>query len=149
MTNSTSPDPPLALDAAEQKFSAFLASQGYPKMVRWLSPEELLVDTKRHYWIRPRQSKTTNRAAQRYLEGLERNLGIELRAICATDTETFACVFVPADDDLDRQYHLMGRMLKLSCPVERRPASTIRNPLKWFALRLMNGRRSHVPELFE
>lgn len=82
------------------------------------------------------------------MEGLERNLGIELRAICATDTETFACVFVPPDD-LDRQDHLMGRMLKLSCPVERRPASTVRNPIKWFALRQLNGRRSHVAELFE
>jgi len=148
VADSTSPDPPLALDAAEQKFSAFLVTQGYPKMVRWLSPDELLVDIKRHYWIRPRRSETTNRAEQRYVEGLERNLGIELRAICATDTETFACVFVPAND-VDRQYHLMGRLLKLSCPAERRPASTIRNPLKWFALRLMNGRRSRVPELFE
>lgn len=148
MADSTSSDPPLALDAAQEKFSAFPASQGYPKMVRWLSPEELLVDTKRHYWVRPRRSKTTNRAEQRYAEGLDRNLGIELRAICATETETLACVFVPADD-LDRQYHLMGRMLKLSCPAERRPASTIRNPLKWVALRLVNGRRSRVPELFE
>ena len=148
MPDSTSADPPLSLDAAEQKFSAFLALQGYRKMVRWVSPDELLVDAKHYYWIRPRRSKTQNLADQRYMEGLERNLGIELRAICATETETVACVFVPADD-LDRQYHLMGRMLKLSCPVERRPASTIRNPFKWFALRLLKGRTSHVPELFE
>jgi hypothetical protein len=145
--NSTSPDPPPALEDAEKKFGAFLASQGYPKTIRWLSPRELLIDTKRHYWIRPR-STTSHRAAQRYAEGLKRNLGIELRAICATDTETFAHVFVPRDD-LDRQYHLMGRVLKLSCPVERRPASTTGNLLNWFALRLLNGKQSNILGLFE
>ena len=131
-----------------EKFRAFLASQGYPKAVCWLSPTELLVDTHRHYWIRPRRSETATRAEQRYAEGFERNLGIELRAICTTQTETFAYVFVP-QDDLDRQYHLMGRVLKLSCPVEKRPASTTRNPLKWLTLRLLNRESGNVLGLFQ
>jgi hypothetical protein len=81
----------------------------------------------------------------RYAEGLGRNLGIELRAICATDTETFASVFVPVDD-LDRQYHMMGRGLKLSCPAERYSTSTTTNPLKWLAVWLSSGRRPKILE---
>lgn len=87
------------------------------------------------------------RAEQQYAEGLNRNLGVQLRAICATDAQTFASVFVPKDD-LDRQYHLMGRVLKLSCPVEMRLASTVQNPLRWLMLRLRN-RKSNGLSLFE
>jgi hypothetical protein len=77
------------------------------------------------------------RAEQQYAKGLGRNLGVQLQAICATNAETFASVFVP-EDDLDRQYHLMGCVLKLSCPVEMRLASTVQNPLRWLMLRLRN-----------
>jgi hypothetical protein len=57
--------------------------------------------------------------------GLERNFGIKLQAICATASETFASVFVP-EDDVDAQYHLMGRGLNLSCPVERYCTAAVR-----------------------
>jgi hypothetical protein len=148
VTNPNGPDPPSTLQAAVEQFSAFLASQGYPGAICWLSPTELLVDARRHYWIKPGRSQTTMRAEQRYAEGLERNLGIELRAICTTETQTFAYVFVP-QDDLDRQYHLMGRALKLSCPVEQRPASIIGNRLRWLTLRLLNRESERVLRLFQ
>jgi hypothetical protein len=90
----------------------------------------LVADTNRHYWVRKRDEKATRYAALRYAEGLRRNFGVMLSAICATEMETFASVFVP-EDDLDAQYHLMGRGLKLPCPVERYSTSTVRNLLKW------------------
>ena len=141
------PDPPLTLKAAEKRFSAFLASQSYPPMVCWIAVGDLLVDKETHFWIRP-STHAEEHAAQQYAQGLVRKLGIELRAICATDTETFAHVFVPGDD-LDRQYHLMGRVLKLSCPAERRSTSTVRNRLRWFTLRLLNRKNDKVLDLFE
>jgi len=149
------PDPPPTLEAAEEKFSAFLQSQNYPKAIRWVRRGEVLVDTKRCYWIKPHRAKAMTRAAYRYAEGLERNLGIELRVICATETETFACatetetfafVFVP-EDDLDAQRPLMTRELKLSCPVERYSTFVTRNPLRWLALWLSNGQRSKMLEM--
>jgi hypothetical protein len=136
VTDSTSSDPPATLKVAEEKFSAFLGSQGYPKAVCWVEPSDLIVDAKRHYWIRSRR-EAAMRAEQQDAKGLGRNLGVQLQAICATNAETFASVFVP-EDDLDRQYHLMGRVLKLSCPVEMRLASTVQNPLRWLMLRLRN-----------
>jgi len=141
------PDPPLTLKAAEKRFSAFLASQNYPQNVCWIALGDLLVDKETHFWIRPRPNAEEN-ATKRYAQGLSRKLGIELRAICATDAETFAHVFVPADD-LDRQCHLMGRALKLSCPIERRSTSRVRNSLRWFTLRLLNMKNDRVFDLFQ
>ncbi len=135
------PDPPDSLSAAEEKFRTFLASQNYPTSICWLMPGDVVVDTNRRYWVRKREAEATRYAALRYSVGLERNFGIKLQAICATEVETFASVFVP-EDDLDAQYHLMGRGLKLSCPVERYSTSTVTNPLKWCLLWWRNGQRS-------
>lgn len=54
-----------------------------------------------------REAEGTRYAALRYSVGLERNVGVKLHAICATEAETFASVFVP-EDDVEAQYHLMG-----------------------------------------
>ena len=139
-------DPPQTPSAAEEKFRTFLATQNYPKAICWLMPGDVIVDRTRRYWVRKREAEATRFAALRYSEGLKRNLGVILRAICATEAETFASVFVP-EDDTDRQYHLMGRGLKLSCPVERHSTSTVRNPLKWRVLWWRNGQRSKVLEV--
>jgi hypothetical protein len=133
--------PPQTLSAAEEKFGTFLASQNYPRAICWVMPADVVVDTNRHYWVRKREAEATRYAALRYSVGLERNFGVKLQAICATESETFASVFVP-EDDLDAQCHLMGRGLKLSCPVERYSTSTVRNPLKWRLLWWRNSQRS-------
>jgi hypothetical protein len=135
------PDPPLTFAGAEEKFRKFLVIQNFPKAICWLMRGDVVVDTNRHHWIRKREEEGTRYAALRYSKGLERNLGIILQAICATQLETFACVFVP-EDELDAQRHLMGRCLKLSCPVERHPTSTVRNPFKWRLLWWRNNQRS-------
>jgi hypothetical protein len=134
-------DPPQTLSAAEEKFGTFLATQNYPKTICWVMPGDVVVDTNRHYWVRKREAEATRYAALRYSVGLERKFGVKLQAICASESETFASVFVP-EDDLDAQYHLMGRGLKLSCPVERYSTSAVRNPLKWRLLWWRNGQRS-------
>jgi hypothetical protein len=134
-------DPPLTLEAAQEKFIAFLASQNWPKTICWVAPAEVLIDRKRQYWIKPNCRHAGERAALRYTEGLGGNLGICLQAISANETETFATVFIP-EDDLDAQSRLMGHSLKLTCPVETYPTFVTRNPLKWLVLRLVNGKRS-------
>jgi hypothetical protein len=139
-------DLPRTLADAEQKFRTFLVSQNYPDRICWLMPGDVMMDRKRHHWIRKRRVKAAKNAAQRYSNGVERKLGIHLRAICATKDETFASVFIP-EDDLDRQYHLMGHELKLSCPVERQCTSAISNPVQWLVLWCRHGRRSKMLEV--
>ena len=140
------PDPPLTLKAAEKRFSAFLVSQNYPAKICWIAFGDLLVDKKTHFWVRPTPDAEQS-AALRYADGLRRKLGIELRAICATDAETFASVFVPKDD-VDSQYHLMGEGLKLNCPVKSYSTSKVSSRFKWLALRWRN-RHGDCRDLFD
>jgi hypothetical protein len=140
------PDPPKTLEAAEERFREFLAAQGYPDTIHWLMRGNVLVDGHGRFWVRECGAKALDQVKLRYSEGVERNLGVALYALCTTDTETLASMFVPADD-LDRQYHLMGHGLKLSCPTTRVSASTVKNPLKWWILELRNKRRSKMLEL--
>jgi hypothetical protein len=89
------PDLPKTLKEAEQKFTDFLVRQNYPDTVCWLIPGDVAVNIGPHYWVRKRSAEAARYAALRYAEGVDRNLGILLEAICATETETFASVFVP------------------------------------------------------
>src|SRR4029077_18763620 len=88
MTDSNA-DPPKTLADAEQKFSRFLARQNYPDGICWLMPGHVMMDRKRHHWKRKRRAKAARYAALRYSNGVERKLGLPLRAICATEDETF------------------------------------------------------------
>jgi hypothetical protein len=90
-------------------------------------PGDVVADKNRHLWVRKRGAVGTRYATSQYSLGLERNFGVELQSICATKTKTFASVFVP-EDELDAQRYLMGRGLKLTCPVERFATSAVMNP---------------------
>jgi len=126
-----SPDPPLSLAEAEDKFSLFLSSHGFPSRIRWITAEQMVVDDDRRHFICAEGAEVgLAEASQRYTEGLKRCLGILLQAICTTPTETIASVYVPTDST-DAQYHLMGRGLKLSCPTSMLPASIVYHPLQW------------------
>lgn len=91
------------------------------------------------------EQKQSEIAALQYRFGVQRNPGILLEAVCATETETFARVFIP-EDDIDAQYRLIGRGLKLSCPVERYRMSAVTNPVHWLFLRLRYRKRSKMLE---
>lgn len=139
-------DPPKTLEGAEQRFRGFLRSQNYPEAVCWLIPGDVLASAGPHYWVRKRGTEAKHYTATRYAKGVDRNLGILLEAVCATETETFASVFIP-EDDADAQYHLMGTLLKLSCPVERQSTTAITNPLRWLWLQWRYGRLSDSLEV--
>jgi hypothetical protein len=146
MTNPTH-DPPLALATAEELFMEFLTRHGHPSKVRWILACNLVVDGSGRYWIRGRETQTdgTREATRRYSIGLERKIGVSLRAFCVSESETFAAVFIPSDS-ADAQYRLLGRSLKLSCPSERIPAHIVRNAILWFLLTLLHGFRTQMLE---
>jgi hypothetical protein len=137
----SNPDPPKSLATAEELFRRFLASNGYPSKIAWVVAEDVVPDSARRYWIREHgRDRGLVEANQRYSTGLQRNLGIALNAFSANSTETFATIFIPADET-DAQYHLMGRGLKMSCPTTATPASIVRNPIRWLVLGLLNRKR--------
>ena len=109
------------------------------------SRPDLLVDGTGRHLVRYRETKAVGvrEANRRYSIGLERKVGISLRAYCASETETFAAVFVPSDH-IDAQRHLMGHSLKLSCPTEVVSAQMVRNAARWLLLTFQNRSRTQM-----
>jgi hypothetical protein len=122
------PDPPLTFSEAEQKFGHFLNTNGYPASIRWIMSDQILPGDDRHHFIRATGAEEAfTEMERRYKEGLNRGLGISLHAICATQAETVASIYIPTNTT-DAQYRMIGRGLKLSCPTSFIPASLIENP---------------------
>jgi hypothetical protein len=139
-------DPPLAFEAAERRFARFLAQHSYPTSICWLMPGSVLVSTVRRYYVRMNRPEALELARRRYSHGLQLGLEIALNAVCNSGSETFATVIVPTDD-LDRQYHLTGKMLKLSCPLDQVKAIFVTSPVRWRILDRRHGERSKLLEL--
>ncbi len=139
-------DPPQKFEIAEQKFAHFLLAQDYPPSICWLTPGSVLVSTTRRYYVRVNRDEALELARRRYVQGLERGLGIALTAVCNSNRETFATVIVPLDN-LDRQYRLMGKKLKLSCPLHQLKGIHVRDPFKWELLERRHGERSRMIEV--
>lgn len=135
-------DPPPSFAAALNRFQVFLLQNNYPQKVGWLLADDFLIDGRGHIWInRNGPARGLQEAQQQYAVGLERNLGILLEAVCASDSITFARVFVPTDK-AEAQNRLIGRCLKSSCPVDKVHAHLVDNPIRWHFLRLRNKKRT-------
>lgn len=139
-------DPPQTFEVAEQRFARFLGEQGYPATVCWVTPGSVLVGTNRCYYVRVYRPEAFALARERYSRGLECGLGIALIAFCNSDRETFAIVIIPKDD-LDRQNRLMGKLLKLSCPLPSARAIVVKDPRRWEILQMRHEERSKLIEL--
>ena len=139
-----SSDPPETLESATHRFSEFLASGSWPRTICWVTCDDILIGCRDfRYLVHPRKETGLHEAERMYRVGLERGLGIALTAICASNEETFAFVVVP-DDDLDRQYRLMSKKLKLSRPTERRLTTVVRSELRWKVLAARYAERSEM-----
>ena len=138
--------PPIALAIAEERFKEFLTQHGYPPDVRWILSKDLLIDKSGRYFVRHADRlhlDGAQEADRRYTVGLDRQTGISLRAYCASEAETFASVFVPADAT-DAQYHLMGPGLKMTCPTEIQPAQLVESRGRWLLHTLRNRARTRM-----
>ena len=112
-------DPPATLAEAEIRFNKFLTENAFPSKVRWIVASQIALTNEPKFLIQHRGAEAGREEAERrYLIGVERGLGICLRAICVTVSETIASVYIPTNLQ-DAQYHMMAPRLKLSCPVER------------------------------
>jgi hypothetical protein len=124
-------DPPATLSESEKQFCPFLASNGYPEHIRWITSDQIAIGDGRQHFIRAEGSEQAiAEARERYEAGLDRGLGILLHAICATSDKTIASVYVPTDQ-FDAENRRIKRGLKLSCPTSLIPASVIDDPLQW------------------
>jgi hypothetical protein len=123
-------DPPQTFAEAEERFSRFLVENGYPPKIRWILRDHLALDTERNFLLRvTSENEGLTEAQRRYSSGLEGRLGIIMEAICATQDETIARIYIPTDTN-DSQRHRVHHGLKLACPSERRVV-LIREEAEW------------------
>ena len=109
-------DPPKSLAEAEELFGKFLSDRGLPTRIVWVQEADVVFEHERSRLVDISSCLDRAYVEQSYQQGVAKDLGISLIAHCASSKHTFATIFVP-DDAVDAQYHLMGRGLKLSCPM--------------------------------
>lgn len=145
MNNDFVPDPPDtpgSLEAAEKRFGDFLAKHGHPREICWVTPDDV-IRYANQYSVRWLLDKGRAQAELQYAAGIRKGLGIELRALTFTPTETIATIYIPTDEE-EAQYHLMPFGLKCSFPVEKTSVRIVKSRLKWFFLWRRDGGRSRA-----
>ena len=129
---------PPALQDAIPRLQEFLQEHGWPQEVAFVGEDELIWAGD-YFWVRLRKAANES-ARDAYDNGLRRGLGVALNAVCTDSRSTYAHVYVPRDDR-DRQEHMLAvNGLKLSVPLRRSHARSVRNPALWAALRLFHRR---------
>ena len=131
---------PPALQDAVPRLKKFLQEHGWPEEVAFVGEEELIWAGD-YFWVRLRKAAHEN-ARESYDNARRRGLGVALNAVCTDSVSTYAHIYIP-QDDRDRQEHMLAvNCLKLSVPLRRSHARSVRNPALWAALCLLH-RRSH------
>ncbi|MGD0736073.1 MAG: hypothetical protein ABR976_13045 [Terracidiphilus sp.] len=137
-------DPPETFRESAEKFSRFLAENGHPSRIRWITAYQILLGDNRQHFIRASGAEEALEVAQlRYNTGLNRGLGILLQAICVTKDETIASVYTPTDKT-DAEYRRIRPCLKLSCPTELTPATVVVDQVEWQQLETNTRTRSKM-----
>ena len=134
---------PRNFDVAEAEFGRFLAQHAYPSDIAWISMDDVIVDHAGRYFVRPHGGHSRADWERRYLLGVQRGLGVQLRAICASERQTFAFVNAPKDAT-DAQYRMIGPGLKMSCPDRLVRASRLAGGVRWCLLKIRNRERRRV-----
>jgi hypothetical protein len=123
-------------DESLAKFQQFLETNGYPREVVWVTPDDLIVTGERLIYIRvPVSSKNEVQARTLFEQGTTRQMGVLFDTICVGGNETFCCAWVPPDED-QAERALMPKQLKLSAKVDKVGGTPVRSRLQWFLLRL-------------
>jgi hypothetical protein len=73
-------------------------------------------------------------AESQYNAGLKAGFGILLQALCATESETIAEIYIPSDE-ADAKLNRIRSSLKFTCPGTIARASYIGDPVEWQRLK--------------
>jgi hypothetical protein len=127
---------PGSFDEAIAGFREFLRAQGLPDQIRWVTQRSVLISSRGFYWIKFQNiADDLAIAHETYVKGINRGMGISINALCKTEANTFAYIFVPEDQEEAERLLIGG--LKLSVPINIPKAKLIDNPFAWWALQRM------------
>jgi hypothetical protein len=128
-------DPPQTLAEATQLFAEYLAENNYPTQIRWIMPDQIFQAEDGTFMIHALAAeKGRDVAEKQYHAGLHAGFGILLQALCATDRETIAEIYIPSDE-ADAKLNRIRSSLKFTCPGFVAQASYIEDPIAWQRLK--------------
>lgn len=114
----------------------FAMDQGLPSGQMWIDWGDLILNGGRFYVYRSNRQDRSLSAAARYRSAAEKDVGIELEAICTVDHATCCFVYVPFDRDEAMRLMIPDRGVKLSVAQTPPKAKLVTNPVAWWLLKL-------------
>ncbi len=127
--------PPSTLAEASQLFVDYLATNAYPTQVRWITPDQIFQDENGNYLVHAVSPELALAEAEtHYAAGLNTGFGILLQALCATDSETIAEIYIPSDES-EAKLNRIRTSLKFTCPGAITPASFVHDSIEWQRLK--------------
>ena len=130
MPDLQSAPPPTLLEAV-QLFAEYLASNGYPTRIRWITPDQILQGEDGKYLVHAVSNEDAKAQSEaQYNAGLMAGFGILLQALCAAGTETIAEIYIPSDE-ADAKLNRIRSSLKFTCPGTIIPASYVQDSVAW------------------
>jgi len=137
---------PQSFEEAVSRFEVFLKENGHSSNVMWVEPSDLVLSGEHSVYVKlPTPISNVTRARDRFERGIGNELGITFGTICDLSNATCCYAWVPKDE-IDRQYHLMGRGLKVTATTgsSRLNGILIRNQLRWRLLKLLHRRHTRL-----
>jgi len=127
--------PPSTLYEAAELFADYLATNGYPTQIRWITSDQIFQGENGNYLVHAVSSlEALTEAETHYSAGLKTGFGILLQALCATDIETIAEIYIPSDE-ADAKLNRIRSSLKFTCPGSITPASYVQDSVEWQRLK--------------
>jgi hypothetical protein len=137
-------DPPSTLAAAAEMFSEYLASNGHPTQIRWTTPDQVLQRDDGSCLVQANGAETALASADsQYQSGLKAGFGILLQALCATQAETIAEIYIPSDE-ADAKLNRIRSSLKFTCPATIAPASYAQDSAEFLRLKTEADERARA-----
>lgn len=143
MTMTTEPQ---SFEEAVARFEVFLKENGYSANLIWVEPSDLVLSGQHSIYVKL-SAPTTNlsRARDRFERGISDGLGITFGTICDLRNATCCYAWSP-EDEIDQQYHLMGRGLKVTARPDRLNGIIVGSRFRWRCLRFRYRRYSRLRE---
>ena len=127
----TNPDAPESLEAACPGFAKFLRQVGYPELILWVAPDDVVWNGKK-LWVRSRTAvEIQEAAAQRYRESKRQGYGICLYAFSTVTHWTIATILVSTNRDEAERHMMPLDVLKMSAVEEKLSAASIATHTTW------------------
>ena len=122
-------------EAAVTRYQDFLASNGYPRAVRWVTESDVLVCNRPLVYIKvPVPAENEREARRSFATGTDEKRGVLFETLGCDQETTYAFAWVPRDDD-EAIRHMMPDGIKLSVRTRQLPARAINSRLRWRYLR--------------